>query len=69
MSQPSRKSAAATVRRPRKQRLRFIAAVRFADGSCERFSIDNANDHEDARRMIFAELTDVAAVVIADYQR
>jgi len=66
MPQASRKTTAAA-RRPR-TRLRFIAAVRFADGRCQRFSVDNARDHADARRMVFEELEEVAAVVIADYR-
>ncbi len=57
----------ATTRRPRRK-LRFIAAVRFADGRSQCFSVDNACDHEDARRMVFDELDEVAAVVISDYR-
>jgi len=67
MPQTAARKPAATARRPRR-RLRFIAAVRFADGHSQCFSIDNARDHEDARRMVFDELNDVAAVVIADYR-
>ena len=52
----------------RRRRLRFIAAVRFTDGHHQNFSVDNAHDHDDARRMIFDELTDVAAVVIARFR-
>ncbi len=69
MSQPSRKrtTTASPARRPRKK-LRFIAAVRFDNGHRERFSVDNASDHDEARRMVFDELDDVAAVVISDYR-
>ena len=72
MSQPSRKrntsaTAAAKTPRPRK-RLRFIAAVRFANGHRQRFSVDNACNHDEARQMVFDELDDVTAVVISDYR-
>ncbi len=69
MSQPSRKrsTATSTPRRSRKQ-LRFIAAVRFANGHRECFSVDNASNHDEARQMVFDELEDVAAVVISDYR-
>lgn len=49
----------------RRSRLRFIAAVRFADGRQQCFSVDNAEDHDDARRMVFEELAEVAAVLVA----
>ncbi|MFA7290835.1 MAG: hypothetical protein WC023_01180 [Rhodocyclaceae bacterium] len=70
MSQPSPKRATAstaTSRRSRK-RLRFIAAVRFANGHRQCFSVDNASNHDEARRMVFEELEDVTAVVISDYR-
>lgn len=60
MQQPRRSPA--PKRRPR---LRFIASVRFADGHHGCFSVDNARDHDDARRMVVEELDDVAAVLIA----
>lgn len=62
----SRRASASAVRRAR--RLRFIAAVRFADGRRQQFSVDNAHDHADARRMVFEELADVASAVIASYR-
>ena len=69
MSQASRKTTTTkTPARRARKRLRSIAAVRFTDGHCERFSVDNARDHDDARRMVFDELSEVAAVVIADYR-
>lgn len=64
-STPTNATATKTPARRARKRLRFIAAVRFTDGHCERFSVDNARDHEDARRMVFDELSDVAAVVVA----
>ncbi len=69
MSQPlrNRRSATTTARRSRK-RLRFIAAVRFANGHRQRFSVDNASSHDEARQMVFDELEDVTAVVISDYR-
>ena len=67
MASASRKrSSSAPSRRPRKRR--FIAAVRFSDGRTQCFSVDNAQDHADARRMVFDELSEVAAVVISDYR-
>jgi hypothetical protein len=70
MSEASRKrsNAAAAPKRRIARRPRFIAAVRFADGRTQCFSVDNAQDHADARRMVFDELSDVAAVVISDYR-
>ena len=49
----------------RRRRIRFIAAVRFADGSRNCFTVDNASDHDHARRLVLEEVDDVAAVVIA----
>ncbi|MFC5303265.1 hypothetical protein [Azospira restricta] len=69
MSQASpKRSAAAAPKRRTSRRLRFIAAVRFADGRTQCFSVDNARDHDEARRMVFDEVEDVAAVVISDYR-
>ncbi|MDX9706959.1 MAG: hypothetical protein RBT86_05200 [Azospira sp.] len=65
MPNTSRKRKACTERRPRKRR--FIAAVRFADGHTQCFSVDNADNHDEARRMVFDEIADVTAVVISDY--
>jgi hypothetical protein len=72
MTQPSRKKTTTTAAKsgpPRRARrkIRFIAAVRFGNGHRERFSVDNAGDHDEARRMVLDELIDVAAVVISDY--
>ncbi|HEX5803922.1 MAG TPA: hypothetical protein VFY24_12920 [Azospira sp.] len=73
MTQASRKRSAAaapkcrTARRTTR-RLRFIAAVRFNDGRTQCFSVDNASDHDEARRMVFDEVENVAAVVISDYR-
>lgn len=61
-----RRASVPTVRRAR--RLRFIAAVRFVDGRRQQFSVDNASDHADARRMVFEELSEVASAVIATYR-
>lgn len=66
MPSVSRKRRPAAARRARKPR--FIAAVRFADGERRRFSVDNAHDHAEARRMVFDELNDVASVLISDYR-
>lgn len=62
----SRQPGVPAPRRARRQR--FIAAVRFADGQRQQFSVDNASDHADARRMVFEELSDVASAVIATYR-
>ena len=58
---PSQVKSAAPKRR---QRLRFLAVVRFNDGHRGAFSVDNASDHDAARRMVIAELDDVATVLI-----
>lgn len=63
MQSTSRRAGATATRRPRRQR--YIAAVRFADGRRQQFSVDKANDHDDARRMIMEQLDDVVAAVIA----
>lgn len=69
MTQASRKrSATAAPKRRTSRRLRFIAAVRFNDGHTQCFSVDNASDHDEARRMVFDEVENVAAVVISDYR-
>ena len=69
MASASRKRSTAAPRRARKQNTpRFIAAVRVADGRTQCFSVDNAADHADARRMVFDDLSEVAAVVISDYR-
>lgn len=69
MTQASRKRTAATApKRRTARRLRFIAAVRFNDGQTQCFSVDNASDHDEARRMVFDEVENVAAVVISDYR-
>lgn len=68
MSQPSRKRTTTNPSPRSRKKLRFIAAVRFGNGHRERFSVDNAGNHDEARRMVFDELEDVAAVVISDYR-
>ena len=42
----------------------FTAAVRYRDGSSELFRIRNADDADDARAMVLAEVDDVVAVVV-----
>lgn len=66
MSQQQTQSSAPTRRRPR--RLRFIAAVRFTDGRRANFSVDNASQHDEARRMVLEELSDVATVLVAHWR-
>ena len=67
MASASSKHNTSTPRRAR-SRLRFIAAVRFVSGQRGNFSIDNAHDLEEARRMVLDELDEVAAVVISAYR-
>ena len=57
-------SAPAPVRRPRRRRIEFLANVRFTDGRTQMFEVSNAQDPLEAREMVYAELTDVAAVVV-----
>ena len=67
MASPSSKRSTSPPRRAR-SRLRFIAAVRFANGQRGNFSIDNAHDLEEARRMVLDELDEVATVLISSYR-
>jgi hypothetical protein len=52
---------------PRLPRPEYTAAVRYCDGRRDIFRIRNADDIDDARAMVFAELEceGLAAVVIA----
>lgn len=65
--QSQRKPAASRkARRPQPvARAEYIAAVRFKDGSREIFRILNADDMDDARAMVVAELDNIASLVIA----
>ena len=66
--QSQRKSAAPRkARRPQAVAIRpeYTAAVRFADGSRDIFRVVNADDIDDARAMVLAELEDVVSLVIA----
>jgi len=49
-----------------RRRIEYIASVRFGDGRCQLFSVSNADDSQQARQMVFDELQDVAAVVVAE---
>lgn len=57
-------STPAPTRRPRRRRIEFLANVRFTDGHTQLFEVSNAQDPLEARGMVYAELTDVAAVVV-----
>ena len=46
----------------------FMAAVRFRNGRKELFRVRNADDLDDARAVVLAELDDVQAVVIAPHR-
>ncbi|MCE1241272.1 MAG: hypothetical protein LWW83_15255 [Azonexaceae bacterium] len=52
-------------RKTAEPRAEYVAAVRYADGSRELFHIRNADDIDDARALVFSQLGDIAAVVIA----
>ena len=43
----------------------YMAAVRYADGSRDLFRVRNADDLDDARAMVLAEVEDIQTVVIA----
>lgn len=49
---------------PTPVRSRHLAAVRYIDGRRDRYTVLDADDCEDARRMIFDQLLDVLAVVV-----
>jgi hypothetical protein len=66
--QSQRKPAAPRkARRPQAvaSRPEYTAAVRFTNGSRDIFRILNADDMDDARAMVLAELDDVSSLVIA----
>lgn len=65
--QSQRKPAAPRkARRPQPAaRAEYTAAVRFSDGSRDIFRVLNADDMDDARAMVLAELNDVTSLVIA----
>lgn len=56
--------ATPSARRPRRRRIEFLANVRFKDGHTQLFEVSNAQDPLEARGMVYAELTDVAAEVV-----
>ena len=43
----------------------FTAAVRYRNGGRELFRVRNADNMQDARAVVFAELNDVQSVLIA----
>lgn len=58
----------AKTRNPRTQRAprpEFTAAVRYLDGSRDIFHVRNADDMEDARALVIAELGQLQSLVIA----
>lgn len=64
--QSQRKQAAPKRARPvRAPRPEYTAAVRYLDGSRDIFRVRNANDMNDARIMVLAELGKVQSLVIA----
>lgn len=65
MANPQRRSRSSTQRSPRRG-VEFVAAVRFKDGARQLFSVSNATDSEEARKMVFEELVNVASVVVAE---
>lgn len=65
MAQTRRRSENSPRRSPRRRCPEFIAAVRFKDGETQLFSISNAGDSDEARRMVLDEVANVASVVVA----
>lgn len=63
MHSAQRKNAAAN--RQRAPRPEFTAAVRYQDGSRDIFHVRNADNLDDARLVVMAELVDVASLLIA----
>lgn len=49
----------------RRPRLEYLAAVRFLNGEHHLYSISNARNEDDVRRMVREELTDVASILVA----
>jgi hypothetical protein len=56
--------------RPARSPLRreFTVAVRYRDGRSEMFRVRNADDIEDARAMVLAEVDDAMAVLVAPHR-
>jgi len=46
----------------------FTAAVRYRDGRSEVFRVRNADDLEDARALVLAEVDDAVVVVVAPHR-
>ncbi len=64
--QSQRKAAAPRRARPvRAARPEYTAAVRYLDGSRDIFHVRNADDMDDARSLVLAELGKVQSLVIA----
>ncbi len=61
----ARRRSESTARRSTRRRPEFIAAVRFKDGETQLFSISNANDPDEARQMVLAEVKNIASLVVA----
>jgi hypothetical protein len=62
----SRTGAGRPAREP--ARREFTAAVRYRDGRSEMFRVRNADDIEDARAVVLAEVDEAAVVVVAPHR-
>jgi hypothetical protein len=54
-----------TPRTSRAPRPEYIAAVRYLDGRHEKFHVRNADNLDDARAMVIAEVGDFRSIMIA----
>ncbi len=54
-----------TPRTNRAPRPEYIAAVRYLDGRHEKFHVRNADNLDDARAMVIAEVGDFRSIMIA----
>ena len=61
----AQKSTTSTRQRSSRQRPEFLAAVRFKDGGSRLFLVSNAQDSQEARKMVLDELPEVLSVVVA----
>jgi hypothetical protein len=60
-----RNTARGSTRTPSAPRPEFTAAIRYRDGSRDLFHVRNAENMEDARALVIAEVGEVRSLVIA----
>lgn len=66
MAATQRKAARPRTRPVIRQRVEYVAAVRYPDGRSELFYIRNADSHADARELVMLEVGSVRSLMIAE---